>query len=749
MYLSNVARIVMLVTLAVLVCCPRQSAWALNTTGSADLRYSTLEQEQDGTTVSEGHSLSQNYYLNASGNVTPLVTYLLNLRANHNNTSTTQNGATTEVFRQGGEPQFELNLNNPMYRATLGYQRTETWDDASLSDEARRTDSYWYARYDMTPTDFPTLGLQWGHRENYDHLSPSHTDTTTDTYLFNTNYSYAPFSLFYNYYLTADSDRAPSNDIISQERLSHTHNGRVDFNRSLFGGKIPLTASYQGNYSRYISKISSTVAQVTVQRQAFRGLYVHDSTTPGDAQPLTVALQTEPALIDGDKTTPITAINLGYATGDTNLEQNIGLQLVSPRSVTTLRIYTNVATTVSFSQELTFDVYTGNTASEWPTLVRSAITVSPSASQIDQVYYYEISFSAATSEFLKVVNARAPGSWTYTDKIYVTEIEAWGPETAKKDVSDRFDQGVNFNTGLQVSPDFSVSFNFYLTRNDEQPSSLPDASAYMLSNIFSKNTKVSGDISTASATRSWGPSVNWRFDPKLLSSVRFQRQDSWDSQGNVDSTSDTYNLTLSSPLLSTLDATFSATRGEQYSFSEKQTVSNSYLFSTIAKFYEDLNVITDLTYSSSESYLTDTEADTLSLNGTVNATLTRSLSGTFIYGFTWPSPGVASNQQNFVLVYHPSSLLSLMGSFQTAYTGTEHIFTQSYSVDWLPFPVLNLNMSIQEARSGDTKTQSLSGQGRWQINRHMDFQLNYSLSNVSALSEAITQSISFYLSARF
>lgn len=740
------------IALAVLITYPGSSARAVGIGGTADLRYNSTKQKKDGVKVSDGYTFSQNYNLNLADEITPVLSYTLNFRANNNKTSTTQDSTATKTYSQGAEPQIEFSLHNPFYNASAGYQRTERWSGASLADEIRKTGDYTYARFDISPRDLPTLALQWGHKRDFDYLSPTRLDTTTDTYLLNTSYNYAPFRFYYNYYLTQTTDDAPSGTVYRTEREAHTHNGRLDYGQSFFGGKLPVNASYQANYNRNITDIFSTAAVVTVKRTPFLGLHAQDATpTPTiDYTALThiFSLATQNALIDGDKATA-TAIDIGNGNPITtdNRYHNIGLELATTKSVKILRIYTNIPKTSSFGTTPTFRVYSGTTASSW-TQVTGAVSTTLTTSVTEDVYFYTVTFTPTTARFFKVVNITEATDTTILN-VYITEIETYGDETEKTDITDRFDQGLNFNTSLKARPDLSVSFSFYLTRNDEEPSSLPEAASNLFSTIFSKTQKGGEGASSGTTMRSWGPSINWQPYTKLMTSLRFQRQDSWDTEGTTDSASNTYAFSLNSPLLDTLDTTFSATRSEQYSFSEKQTISNSFLFSTLAKLYDDVNMVTDLNYTTSESFQTNLTTDTLSLNGNINAILTRRLSGTFTYGFSWPSPGTASNQQSVVLTYRPSALLNFMASFQAADTGTARTFGQNYSIDWLPVPVLNFNLSAQETDSGDTKNQTLTFQSRWQINRYMDFQFNYSFGRVKASSETDTHTWGLSFTGRF
>ncbi|MDP3029217.1 MAG: hypothetical protein Q8O04_06940 [Deltaproteobacteria bacterium] len=738
------------IALAVLITYPGSSARAVGIGGTADLRYNSTKQKKDGVKVSDGYTFSQNYNLNLADEITPVLSYTLNFRANNNKTSTTQDSTATKTYSQGAEPQIEFSLHNPFYNASAGYQRTERWSGASLADEIRKTGDYTYARFDISPRDLPTLALQWGHKRDFDYLSPTRLDTTTDTYLLNTSYNYAPFRLYYNYYLTQTTDDAPSGNIYRAEREAHTHNGRLDYSQSFFDGKLPVNAGYNANHNRNISDIFSTAAVVTVKRTPFLGIYKHDTASP--PTPTILTLETQNLLIDGEKKPDDrgTNINVGYTglpnwDSSSNLQHNIGLELTSTKSVKTIRIYTNIpATNTSFNDTLEFTVYSGATVSNW-NKISTLASPAPSKSVTEDVYFYEVSFPAKEARFFKVVNTKE----TATANVYITEIEVFGDETEKTDITERFDQGLNFNTSLKARPDLSVLFSFYLTRNDEEPPSLPEAAGNLFSTVFSKTKKGGEGISKGTTTRSWGPSINWQPYSKILTSFRFQRQDSWDTEETTDSASNTYAFSLNSPLLDTLDTTFSATRSEQYSFSEKQTLSNSFLFSTLAKLYDGVNMVTDLNYTTSESFQTNTTTDTLSLNGNINTTLTRRLNGTFTYGFSWPSPGAASNQQSLVLTYRPGALLNFMASFQAADTGTAHTFGQNYSIDWLPVPVLNFRLSAQETESGDTKTQTLTFQSRWQTYRYMDFQFNYSLGRVESSSRTDTHTWGLSFTGRF
>ncbi|MFH1147938.1 MAG: hypothetical protein V1736_09565 [Pseudomonadota bacterium] len=733
--------------------CNLSAAWGGDVGGLADVRHSTTEQKTDGVETSDGYSTTQNYYLTTIGDLTPAMTYVINLRANHSKTSLTEQGTTREIYRQGGEPQIEFNLNNPLYRASVGYQRTELWDGASISKTTRQTTDYEYARFDLTPREFPTLGLQWSHRENYDYTSPHHADSITDTYLANSTYTYAPFAFYYNYYLTTKLDDVQLGDLIKQETDLQNHNGRIDYSQSIWDGKIPLAVGYQANYSRSAVHNFSNVAQFEVERIPFRGLYAQDSLI--NPYPAKLRLESQSLLVDNDKVTPITSINIGDSITNVNLQRNIGLELTGTKSVKLLRIFINVPTSeTGFSESPAFDVYSGNTVSDW-TLIERGVSPVQLGNDPSNVYYYEVSFTATTARFFKVV-LTSEMSDTIGDyrNIYVTEIEAVGDETEGTDIDERFDQGLNLSAGFRASPTLSGLLNVYLTRNDEEPESLTDSAGYLFSSLLSKSGEGGEGESKATTTRSWGPSVNWQPDSKLFTTFRFQRQDTWDTENTVDNSSNIYSVTLNSPLLDTLDATLSATHGDQYSFSEKESSNNTLLVSTMARLYDDVNMITDVNYTNSKTYATDSIGDTgsintISVNGSINAVVTRRLNGILNYTFAWPSAGEDTNQQTIVLVYHPGPLLNLMASYQFADTGGGRIFQQNYTVDWLPVPVLNMNLTLQDLESGDTETQSVALQTRWQINRHFDLQFNYAVGRQETTRKVYTCNASLFLAARF
>ncbi|MDP2992777.1 MAG: hypothetical protein Q8N82_05370, partial [Deltaproteobacteria bacterium] len=71
------------IALAVLITYAGSSAWAVGIGGTADIRYNSTKQKKDGAKVSDGYTFSQNYNLNLADEITPVLSYTLNFRANN------------------------------------------------------------------------------------------------------------------------------------------------------------------------------------------------------------------------------------------------------------------------------------------------------------------------------------------------------------------------------------------------------------------------------------------------------------------------------------------------------------------------------------------------------------------------------------------------------------------------------------------------------------------------------------------
>jgi hypothetical protein len=137
-----------------------------------------------------------------------------------------------------------------MYGLNAGYRRLEQWSTAHIREDSRKTIEFYYSRFNLTPYELPSLSLQFDRQKTYDHLSPKNTDSTVTTYTGSSAYTltYKDLGLSYNLTYAHNINETPKS--ITSKTINDSFNGSYNFNynKSLWSGKVNVSAGYQGNY---------------------------------------------------------------------------------------------------------------------------------------------------------------------------------------------------------------------------------------------------------------------------------------------------------------------------------------------------------------------------------------------------------------------------------------------------------------------------------------------------------------------
>ncbi|MEW6067769.1 MAG: hypothetical protein AB1610_05725 [Nitrospirota bacterium] len=754
------------ITIATFLFC--SSAFADGSDAWLNINYTNTETFEEGEKTGSSDSLYQNYYFSFNKSLTPVISYQLYLRTSLTDTASTDtNGDTTSTYSRTAEPAFDIFLRNPVYGISTGYRRTEQWTSASLRDETRDTTEFYYSRFDLMPRDFPSLFLQFDRQEIYDYLSVSETDTATTKYSASSSYNllYEDIKLAYNLTFTRSEDETPLSTITKTINNSYNGSYNLGYNKSLWNNKVNIVAGYQGNYSySEVEQFSTETGSVSFERSASSGMYGGPGTS---ITPNVDVLSPVFTLTDDDYNTPAGTINIGQ---NGSAYHNIGIQLFSSQEpVDTLYIYVNKDitsdTTLTNPSSWSVSYSDFNQSGTWTDITIQNITVS--AYDIsNNIYRYEIEFAAPQyALFFRVINL---DNATIND-VLVTEIEAYGTdeisETGKTtDISTFFTQGINFSTTVRPSNTLTFSLNYFLNRSDQNPESALDSMTGAFSNIFSNSITGKEDMQS-NVTRTYGVGSTWLTHRLLTTSARFQRNESFDNSNETDYSSNTYSLDFSSSPLPTLDTRLSLVKTSSYSFGEKESESNLYLFTTGAKLYKDVNLIVDLGYTQAETFSTDAESEdtesedaesesyTKYIRGRLDARLTSRLSTNFSYGFSETSGDETSTSIDgtAVVTYRVGSFMNVSGNYKISDTDGDISTSEGVLLDWRFLPTIKFNLSYQHSRTEPepTTTDSFSGYTIWNITKFLDLQLAYNYSCSTDETEEETYSYSGSLNCRF
>jgi hypothetical protein len=165
-------------------------------------------------------------------------------------------------------------------------------------------------------------------------------------------------------------------------------------------------------------------------------------------------------------------------------------------------------------------------------------------------------------------------------------------------------------------------------------------------------------------------------------------------------------------------------------------------------------MITDVGYTRLKSFTTETKSTSYYLNGLIDAQFTRRLTGNLTYSLNWSSSnGVSSKSKNGTLIvtYRPGRFINLSSNLTVTDEDGDTSTSEGFLIDWLPLPVIRLNVNYQHSRSqpGPSTTDSFNGYGMWYITKFAYVHLSYGYTR--EVKEKKTESYSFItnLNCRF
>ncbi|MFZ3138938.1 MAG: hypothetical protein WA126_16275 [Thermodesulfovibrionales bacterium] len=735
-----------------------------------------MKQFEDDKRSQTSDNLNQNYYLRLDKSITPLISYQLYLRTNLTNSHTTDSqDKTTKTYQRAIEPALDLSFRNPIYGLDVGTRRLEQWSTANLSDDSRKTTEFYYARLNVRPYDLPSLSLQFDRQKDYDHLSERKIDTTNNRFSGSSWYDvlYKDIKISYNLTYTRNESKTPIGTISKTINNSLNALYSLGYNKSFWSGRANVSAGYQGNYVRNKNdQYATQTGNVPFERTPSSGRYGLGTQLQPDVDTLIPAN----ALIDNIYNVPVTTaagtINIGQ---NGNKFHNIGIQLFSTtKPVDTLFIYVNkdVRSDTNLINVNNWRVYLSdfNLPATWTEIPVQTVTVS-AFDILNTVYRYEIRFfNPQSGSYFRVINRENAS----INDVLVTEIEAFGtdviPQSGKiTDVTTFFTHGINLLANLRPFNRLTFSLNYFLNKADENPDSVLGSIGSAFQSIFKKPTNEEDNKLRSNITRTYGISSTWLTHRLLTTTVRFQRNEAFDNKDETDISktdivSDTYSLTFNSSPLPTLNTNLSFIRTYSYSFDEKQSMNTLYFLTIGSRLYRDVNMITDIGYTRSESFPTErqisettitekTGTSTKYIRNTLDARLTQKLSGNLSFGLTRTSGTTSTTSKDgyFILTYRPGRFINLSGNIKVSDTDGDTNISEGMIIDWLFLPAIRMNLSYQHSKTepGPNTVHSLSSYVMWYITKFSDLQLNYIYTRDEKEKKLKTYNIGGNLTCRF
>jgi hypothetical protein len=699
--------------------------------GWFDITNNTSEGYEEGEKISASETFNRNMSLNYQQFITPMLSYQLNLRANLSDSDITDmEGEITTTYRRSIEPALDLILSNPMYDLSTGYRRYEQWTTAHYSDDSRTTKEFYYSRLNLSPEKLPSLSVQFDKQRNFDYLSPKELDLTNTAYSLTSTYELPSRDMVFRYTINYSYTITQTPLSLTNKSIRDNFNSgyNIGYSGNLWNDKADYSLNYQGNYSRIKNEqFVSQTGSVTVERLPLGGLY-GKGTDP--SKPQEIVLSDKGSLVD-DKFDS-TGINLSNDT-----LHNIGIMVSSAKTVDRLFIYVNkdIRGDTVLSSTNNWSVFKSdvNQATTWTKISIKKITLTD-VDIVNNVFRYEIEFSAPQSaSFFKAININTSSVLD----VEVTEIEAYGTDEIPQedkltDVVTSFTQEVNLNTSVRPSRVLTFSFAYSVSRSDQNPVSLIDSISGVFTNLFSDS--VSGENSgfKSNITRNYSASTVWLTHRLLTTTLRIQRSEVFDNLDETDVSTNSYSLSFGSAPLPTVDTSLSLIKSDSYRFNEKETANNSVLFSIGSALYRDVNMVTDIGYTRSHSLINETSSSSTHLSGSIDAVLTRKLTGMINYSFIWNSSSDGSSSDtkegSTIITYRPGQFINITSTLSASSSDGDVTTTEGILIDWLPLKVIRLNMSYHHSDSDTepTRSDSLSSYAIWYITKFADVRFTYS-----------------------
>ncbi len=730
------------------------SAFSASLNSWVNISNNTSKTEVDGEKTTSLSSFSRNFNLSLNRPVTPLISYDFHLRANLLDSEGDNHltNDTTISYRRSLEPTLELFIRNNIYDLNAGYRRNMQWSTAHYSNSSKVTSEFYYSRFSVVPENLPTISLDLDRLKNFDHLPEQELFNTTDSYSVSSSYILPSKDLRFGYNIVFSevTNKTPLSTQVKSNTTTFSNNYNIGYAGFLWGRKIHYTTMYQGNYSRNRDRRSFANTGTVV---SIRGNNGGLSALNPDKQ---VSLDRTAGLADGNLITS-TGIDLSL-----NTNNHIGIQILFGKSVDRLFIYVdeNIGAENVLDKAGNWQIFmsSDNSNGSWTEVDISNVDVEFDA--LNDKYFYEILFSSSQEEFyFKAVNLNVSS----ISGVNVTEIQALGTDeiTDIEDdtaVTKSFSQGINLNVGIRPAKKWDFSLSYSIDRADQNPASVTDSISGIIENIFSKSLDNENENVISTLSRNYGASSRWQALRQLTPSMNIRRSENFNNTGGAESATNNYSLGIYYVPLPTVDTNLSVVRSDSFTDSEKTTTSDSLLLSADTKLHRDLNMVTDIGYSRSNDLAEDTTTSLSSINGSLDARITRKMSGTLNYGYSTATSGVDSTHSKIFLTslnYQAGRFINFQGNFDYTNSAGNEDISESLGIDWLPLPKLRMNFNYRHSSSDGgvfkKMTDSVSGYGQIYITRFADLRVSYTYSQTDngETSELATQSIRTNLNCRF
>lgn len=749
------------VVLVIVLLSSMMSIWSLQLyatelSGQMTLDRNTQTLYEDGEKINTTENTFTSLNITFSKPITTFASYQLYLRARLRDTSTTDvEGNTTSQTIKDLEPSLQFILNNPVYNLRLGYQVNKRDVKSDTGSKGKKSEQLFYSYLGIKPYELPSVYLQFYKQKVDDEIGDGKGDLDSTRYTLSSYYKYNLKGLKLEYNLSYTDIRNETPEDIIFETRSKSFSGLyvVSYSTSFWKDALRVFGSYKGNYSWNKNiRFSSETGEVLFERTPLGGFYAKGTVV----QPEVDFLSAESSLVDNNLQTGITSINL---TNDRY--HNIGIGVSSLDSVDKIFLYVNkdVTTDTNLSNISNWKVYKANinaVGTTWTEISLKSLDVTL-YDPLNNIYRYEFEFlTSQSASYFKIVNLDTVSP--IIPNVLVTEIEAHGVEQVPTtgeitNITKTYQQEVSLQANYRIGDNLYSTLSIYTKRVDQDMPSFFGSFGKVFQNIISDPGKDKSNDYRIEVTRSYSASVRWTPHKLLNTEVRIQRYEVVDNQEQKDYMSNSYSLSFISSPLDTFTATLSLLRTDSFEFNEKQSTNNSVILTVNTKLYWNVNLINDVGYRKTTSYVNDTETTTGFISGTLDAKLTDKVTAYLTYNIDWistDSESYTSKGATLILNYRPGRLFNISGNFSIRNIRNDTTTSEGTSISWRPVRKLKLDISYLHSKiePGPTTVDSYSGSGTWYITKFLDFRLTYGYNKTVNSNVKESYNVRFLLNGR-
>ena len=635
-------------------------------------------------------SFNQKYNLDFSKTIYPYLTLGGGTFYNLNNSTSTSQATETEAEQKRLRPFAKLDLKNPLYRAGLGFRRTQIESKTTGTPATQDFRDEINTILGWKPEGLPESNLRYIHTHTYN--DPETVDSIEKQLTFNTSYL-AWKELDFKYFYTR-SER--ENNINGSETLDQNHNGNINYSHNFFNSRLSLSTGYKIRYNTF--EFSGTGSEDSALLRS-AGLWSLDD-TPEDGP----ALALNPALIDGNLTAS-SGIDIGLGGDETTLT-NIGLDFGFPVNVDRIRVWVDRRLTTPIADSFSWSVYTSPDNTDTSTWTLHA-TVSPASFGIIEDRF-EISFPAANTRFVKVVtrplSPAVPDAALFPN-IFVTEMQAFtmlsGASGQNKET--RIDHNYNLNLRGKLSDKAVLGYDLFYRLQEQDPSS-------------EKRTELSN-----------GVNLNYIFNRVFSGNTSFSRTD-YESTDEK-SVSDDYAASLRAAYLDTLGQTLTYS-GTKITVEDGSNSINSLFLRTNAKLLRGWSAYLDTGYNWRRPLESEQTTSTIIRSGT-NIVPNDKITINMDYSRTQTNGQTPTSSWDIEAFFTPFRALSFDVRLRMLDRGNSKTTLYNYSANWAPFPdgTLQFFFTYDEMLrpEDDIKVRTIGPSLKWALGRHFFLDMFYNI----------------------